>query len=153
MQTNKLEADYNMLDWWKKVVLDNYANFEGRARRSEYWYFVLMNIVIMIVPIIFIMINATSDNGEGPLFFLGIGIIGVVGLALFLPSLAVAVRRLHDTGKSGWWYLIGIIPIVSYIGGLVLFVFYLSDSQAGNNKWGPNPKEGHQDQINEIGTE
>lgn len=150
MQTNKLEENYNMLDWWKKVVFDNYANFEGRARRSEYWYFGLMNLLLLIVPII---IMFTGIESGGTLYYIGLVLVVLAGLVLFIPSLAVAVRRLHDTGKSGWWYLIGVIPIVSYIGGIVLLVFYCSDSQAGSNKWGPNPKEGHFDEINEIGTE
>ncbi len=153
MQTNKLEADYNMLDWWKKVMFDNYANFEGRARRSEYWYFGLMNLLILIIPVIIMFTGIGAGGGEGPLFFIGAGVLGLAGLALFLPSLAVAVRRLHDTGKSGWWYLIGVIPIVSYIGGIVLLVFYCTDSQAGSNKWGHNPKEGWYNEINKIGTE
>ena len=99
------------------------------------------------------VVGIEDSNGEGPLFYVGAGVLVLAGLILFLPSLALAVRRLHDTGKSGWWYLIGVIPIVSYIGGLVLLVFYCTDGEAGTNKWGPNPKEGHQDQINEIGTE
>ncbi len=153
MQINKLEADYNMLDWWKKVVFDNYANFEGRARRSEYWYFILMNLLIFIIPAIVMVAGIGNNGGEGSLFYLGAGVLVLAGLVLFVPSLALAVRRLHDTGKSGWWYLIGVIPVVSYIGGLVLLVFYCTDGEAGSNKWGPNPKEGHQDQINEIGIE
>ncbi|GAA5513385.1 inner membrane protein YhaH [Deinococcus carri] len=72
----------------------------------------------------------------------GLGLVSIVltalyGLALFLPSLAVTIRRLHDTGRSGWWVLISLIPL---IGGLVLFIFLVLDSQPGPNKWGPNPK-------------
>ena len=142
-----------MIDWWKKVVFDNYANFEGRARRSEYWYFILMNLLILIIPTMIMFAGIGNSGGEGSLFYLGAGVLVLAGLVLFVPSLALAVRRLHDTGKSGWWYLIGVIPVVSYIGGLVLLVFYCTDGQVGSNKWGANPKEGHQDQINEIGTE
>lgn len=153
MESNKLEADYNMLDWWKKVVFENYANFEGRARRSEYWYFTLVSVLMMIVPFALLMLSDSFGDGEGLLFYLGIGIIGLMVLGLFLPIIAVAVRRLHDIGKSGWWYVIGLIPFVSTIGRLILLVFYCTDSQAGTNKWGPNPKVFNHDEIDEIGIE
>ena len=141
-----------MIDWWKKVVFDNYANFEGRARRSEYWNFVLTNILIFIIPFVIVIIGIDS-GGEGALYYIGLILLVLAALVIFLPSIAVSVRRLHDTGKSGWWYLLGVIPIVSYIGGLVLFVFYCTDSQVGNNKWGPNPKVMDYDEIDKIGIE
>ena len=98
-----------------KSVLGNYANFSGRARRSEYWWWVLFTILWCWIPIV--------------------GLI--LALLFFLPSLAVAVRRLHDTGRTGWWILLGLIPI---IGGIVLLIFYCTDSQIGDNQYGPNPK-------------
>jgi uncharacterized membrane protein YhaH (DUF805 family) len=110
------------LDAWK-----NYLNFEGRARRQAYWMFVLFNIIIALAL-------GFIDG------LLGIGgILGFVyGLAIFLPGLAVAVRRLHDIGKSGWWLLIGLVPIIGFI---VLIIFAVTDSQPGTNQYGPNPKE------------
>ena len=114
-------------------VLNNYANFSGRARRSEYWYFILFN---MIVEGVFNLLSTKLDGN-----FLGtmIGIIaGVYGLAILVPSLAVAWRRLHDTGRSGWLYLLLLIPLV---GSIILLVFLCQDSQPGSNQYGPNPKE------------
>jgi uncharacterized membrane protein YhaH (DUF805 family) len=104
---------------WYFEVLRKYAVFKGRARRKEYWMFVLFNIIIGLI----------------------LGFIGILGtlymLAVLLPSLAVGVRRLHDAGRSGWWLLIGLVPI---IGGIVLLVFFVQDSQPGENEYGPNPK-------------
>ena len=108
-------------------VLKKYAVFTGRARRAEYWYFALVNAAIYFV---LGFINAATDK---ELFFLGT----VYLLAVLVPSLAVGVRRLHDTGRSGWWILIGFVPLVGSIWLLVLFVL---DSNPGENKYGPNPK-------------
>jgi uncharacterized membrane protein YhaH (DUF805 family) len=106
-------------------VLKKYAVFDGRARRKEYWMFVLFNaIASMILGIVDTAIHS-------PL--LGI----VYALGVLIPSLAVAVRRLHDTGRSGWWILIGLVPIV---GTVILIVFMVMDSQLGENQYGPNPK-------------
>ena len=111
----------------ENVVVKNYANFRGRARRSEYWYFALANFLFGIVT------GLLSVKVPEVMY-----LVWIVGLALLVPSLAVCVRRLHDIGKSGWWYLVGFIP---YIGALVLLVFFVKDSQPGENKWGANPKE------------
>ncbi|MBE6293284.1 MAG: DUF805 domain-containing protein [Bacteroidales bacterium] len=97
-----------------KSVFSNYANFSGRARRSEYWYFVLFSLIIGLIPIVNL----------------------IVGLISIIPSIAVCVRRLHDIGKSGWWLLLCLIPIVN----LILLVWYCTDSQPGENQWGANPK-------------
>lgn len=112
------------------AVLKKYADFNGRATRSEYWYFVLVNILINIG------ISIIGAVVRSPAIF---NIIGLVyGLAVLIPSLAVGFRRLHDTGRSAWWVLIGLIPI---IGGIVLIIFMIGDSAPGANKYGPNPKE------------
>jgi uncharacterized membrane protein YhaH (DUF805 family) len=107
-------------------VLKKYAVFEGRARRMEYWMFVLCNLVVSIVL--------------G--FILGLLHIPVLiylySLAVLLPSIAVGARRLHDTGKTAWWLLIGFIP---FIGAIVLIIFFVIDSQPGPNQYGPNPKD------------
>jgi uncharacterized membrane protein YhaH (DUF805 family) len=108
-----------------KAVLTNYVGFSGRARRSEYWWYMLFYVIVVIVAsVIGGMINF-------PLLAV------LVELALLLPNLAVAIRRLHDTGRSGWWLLIGLIPLV---GAIVLIVFCVQDSQPGQNKHGPSPK-------------
>lgn len=119
---------------WFLAALQKYATFSGRAQRAEYWYFVLFYLLIVLVLSIVDAFTGTFDR-EG-----GVGLLsGLFSLALFIPSLAVAVRRLHDIGRSGWWLLIGLIPLV---GALVLLVFAVQDSQPGSNAYGPNPKTG-----------
>ena len=88
----------------------------------------------------FVLFNAlVSIVVEGIGYVIGLDfLVSLYALAVFIPMLAVSVRRLHDIGKSGWWYLVGFIP---YIGALVLLVFFVKDSQPGENKWGANPKE------------
>jgi len=109
-----------------KSVLTQYCTFSGRARRSEYWYFVLFNFIIGMVASV--IGRAVGSN------ILSI----VVSIALFLPGLAVAVRRLHDIGKSGWWLFISLVP---FVGAILLFIWVIKDSDPGENQFGPNPKE------------
>jgi uncharacterized membrane protein YhaH (DUF805 family) len=114
------------MNWFIDCITKNYANFNGRARRKEYWMFVLFSaILVFIVAIIDKMIGS----------HLVITIILV--LVLFLPNLAVTVRRLHDTSKSGWWVLLQFIPC---IGSIIMFVFCVLDSTPGSNQYGENPK-------------
>ncbi|HUP99442.1 MAG TPA: DUF805 domain-containing protein [Aeromicrobium sp.] len=110
-----------------KSVLGNYAKFDGRARRSEYWYWAL---AVLVAEVIVLAIRAAASGLGQILYF-------ALVLAVLVPSLAVGVRRLHDTGRSGWWLLIALIPI---IGAIVLIVFYVQDSQPGANEYGPSPK-------------
>jgi uncharacterized membrane protein YhaH (DUF805 family) len=120
------------MDWYLKVI-KNYAVFSGRARRKEYWMFVLFNIIFCIAAIILDNILGTAIKGVGyGLFYC------LYGLAVLIPSLAVSVRRLHDIGKGGWFILICLIPI---IGAIWLLVLFCTDSKPGENKYGPNPKE------------
>ena len=121
------------MNWYLKVM-KQYVDFNGRARRKEYWMFVLFNIIFFIVAMILDnLLGLGFENGGGP------GILFVVyWLAVFLPSLAVQIRRLHDIGKSGWWILINFIPL---IGVIWLLVLYCTDSTSGSNEYGPNPKE------------
>ena len=115
------------MQWYLKV-LKNYVGFQGRARRKEFWMFALFNVI---VSFILGFVGGLIDVSVGT-------ILGYIyALAILLPSLAVGVRRLHDIGKSGWMILLGLIPIV---GGIILLVFYCLDSEAGENKYGPNPK-------------
>lgn len=112
-------------------VLKKYTDFTGRARRAEYWYFVLFNILVSFVVGFVDGIFGTFP-AEG-----GLGLLGTIyALAVFLPSVAVAARRLHDTGRSGWWQLILFIPI---IGAIVLIVFLVQDSHPNENEYGENP--------------
>jgi uncharacterized membrane protein YhaH (DUF805 family) len=113
-----------------RICLQKYADFSGRGRRSEYWYFALFNLLVAIAAGILDAILGTD-------FDTGSGVIGLLAsLALLLPGLAAGVRRLHDTTRSGWWILIGLIPI---IGWIILIVFYVQDSHP-DNQYGPNPK-------------
>ena len=112
---------------WYLEVLRKYAVFTGRARRKEYWMFVLFNFIIYLVLVLV----------EGLLGFGGSVLGGLYSLAVLVPSIAVGIRRLHDIGKSGWFLLIGLIPL---IGTIILIVFFVQDSQPGENQYGPNPK-------------
>ncbi len=112
-------------------VLRQYADFKGRARRREYWTFILINVLIMTV--LGVVDGIISYLLELPLPILS----SLYLLATIVPSLAVLVRRFHDSGKSGWWFLVSAIP---GIGGLILLVFLLMDSEPQQNKWGYSPK-------------
>ena len=118
---------------WYLEVLKKYAVFNGRARRKEYWYFFLFNIIISIVL-------AVIDGVTGSLSpEAGMGLLGTIyTLAVLVPGIAVSVRRLHDTERSGWWLLIALIPL---IGAIVLLVFMVQDSKPGQNQYGANPKD------------
>ena len=116
---------------WYIDAWTNYANFQGRARRKAFWMFALFNIIaIVALTMVEGLIGLRGDGVYGILS-------GLYSLAVILPALALAVRRLHDTGRSGWWLLIGLVPLV---GPIVLIVFYVTDSQPGTNQYGPNPK-------------
>ena len=108
-----------------------FADFSGRSRRSAYWYYMLFNVLALIVAV-----GIDSLIGY-PIVY------GLYALVSLVPGLAVAVRRLHDTGRSGWWLLISLVPLV----GLILIYFLVLDSQPGENKWGPNPKGIGNDEI------
>jgi uncharacterized membrane protein YhaH (DUF805 family) len=117
---------------WFMTALQKWSDFSGRARRREYWFFILIFVVIYIVLTLVDMMVGLTNAATG------VGILGgLFALAMLIPAIAVAVRRLHDTNRSGWWLLLGFIPV---IGELVLLVFYLLDSQPGDNRFGPNPK-------------
>lgn len=131
----KQESNYNMIDWWKKVVFKNYANFTGRARRAEYWYYVLGN-ALLIIPFYILGIVGMSSDNVG-FSSLGFAVYGLVLLGTIIPSLAVTVRRLHDLNKSGWYYFIGFIPL---IGGIVLLVWFFTDGNRFTNNYGNDSK-------------
>jgi uncharacterized membrane protein YhaH (DUF805 family) len=117
---------------WYLEVLKKYAVFNGRARRKEYWLFTLFNLIIsLVLGLLDGALGLADKSGWGPLG-------GIYSLAILIPALAVSVRRLHDTGRSGWWLLIALAPC---IGGIVLLVFMIEDSHLGENQYGPNPKD------------
>ena len=115
-------------DNFLNVILNHYADFNGRARRSEYWYFALVNICISLV--LSLLQRITGWN----LFAV---LSGLVSLALLVPGLALCWRRLHDIGKPGTWYFLVLIPLV---GVILMVVWFCQDSQPGENQFGPNPK-------------
>ena len=117
---------------WYLAVLKKYATFSGRATRSEYWYFALFSAIISLVLILLDKMTGTysAETSMGALN-------GLYSLAVMIPSVAVTVRRLHDTGHSGWWFLLAFIPL---IGALVLLYFTVQDSQPISNQYGENPK-------------
>lgn len=121
------EQNYGIIDWFIKC-LKNYVNFSGRARRKEYWYFALVQFVIVIIAIT--LDTLIFDSGIGLFYILAL-------LSLMLPAIAVTIRRLHDTSRSGWWTLISFIPL---IGSIILLVYLATETSQESNQWGPPAK-------------
>jgi len=113
---------------WYLGVLKKYAVFDGRARRKEYWMFFLFNMVALVILSII-----DSIIGTFPILY------GIYALGVLCPAIAVCIRRLHDTGKSGWWIFISLVPI---IGGFWLLYLMVIDGNPGDNQYGPSPKAG-----------
>lgn len=139
-----IQTEKSLFTYAKEVVTKNYANFQGRARRKEYWgsflFYMIFYIVLEIILGLFVGVGAGVSGSED----VAIGgslvasiVLLLVSLGLLLPSIAVAVRRLHDTDRSGWWLLIGLIPL---IGGIVLIVFFCLEGTKGDNRFGADPK-------------
>jgi uncharacterized membrane protein YhaH (DUF805 family) len=116
-------------DAWRTVLLQKYATFSGRARRSEFWWYALFQFGVMVAASII----------DGVLFRGHQFVSGLAALALIVPNVAVSVRRLHDTNRSGWWYLLVFIPV---LGGLVLLYFVILPGAPATNSYGPNPAPG-----------
>ena len=112
---------------WYLEALKKYAVFNGRARRKEYWMFCLFNVIIAFIVG---FVEGLAHDGPGVLSAL-------YSLLVFLPSIGVSIRRLHDTGRSGWWLLLGLIPLLGFI---VLLIFMLQNSNPADNDYGANPK-------------
>ena len=113
---------------WYLAVLKNYVGFSGRARRTEYWMFALFNFIVFVV--LAILAAVTRSFFFWILYFL-------YAIAVIVPSLAVTWRRMQDTGRNGWWILLGLIP---FVGGIVLLVFMLLPGTQGTNEFGPDPR-------------
>lgn len=113
------------MNWYLDVLQNKYAAFEGRAHREEFWMFVLVNFLV-----------AAAVTVVGWLFHFHM-LRALYSLAVLVPGLAVGARRLHDTGRSGWWQLIGLVPL---LGIIVLVVFWAQEGQAGDNGYGPDPR-------------
>ena len=123
---------------------NNFGVFDGRARRMEYWLYRLELMVIgLVIGVPFALLSETTTSSEivpesnSLMGILILVVVAILSIILTIVDLGVTVRRLHDTGRSGWWILIRMVP---YIGGLVLFIFTVLDSEPGENKYGPNPK-------------
>lgn len=117
----QVEENYTAFDWFKKVIKNTF-NYKGRARRKEYWYYILVASIIILIGFTLDGILDTPDT-----------LSGLAGFILFFPSLAVTIRRLHDIGKSGWWYLISAIPL---IGSLILLFWNCQETSPETNQWG-----------------
>ena len=116
---------------WFFVVLKKYMVFSGRAHRREFWFFAL---VCSVVALALFAIDVATDTYDREA---GLGLLtGIFLLATLLPSIAVGVRRLHDTGKSGWWWLISLIP---FVGSIILLIMCAQPGEAGSNQYGPDP--------------
>ena len=124
------------MDWFIDAIKNKYAQFDGRARRKEYWMFQLFYWLFFLVVFMILGVLTEPDDSE-ILNILSVVLVLIYMLGLMIPMWAVTVRRLHDMGKSGWWALITFIP---YIGPIVLLIFCCLDSEPGMNKFGPNPK-------------
>ncbi|MDM1768034.1 DUF805 domain-containing protein [Acinetobacter sichuanensis] len=122
---NKPESQYNPLDWFIKC-LKNYANFSGRARRKEYWFFVLIQFILLIIAGIL-----DSVIFKKPFIF-----YTITALGLFIPAVAVGVRRMHDIGRTGWLLLLSCIPLI----GLIVLYWLASNTSPETNKWGQPAK-------------
>ncbi len=110
-------------------VTKHYFNFSGRARRKEYWLFILAYIIVLIVAGVIDTISGFGGGAVGPIYIIAV-------LALIIPSLAVSARRLHDTNRSGWWLLLYLLP---GIGSIILFIFFCLKGTDGENRFGANP--------------
>lgn len=119
---------------WYLEVLKKYTVFDGRAHRTEFWMFTLVNIIVSVALSIVDAVIGTGGDYGGLLS-------GIYGLAVLIPSLAVGARRLHDTGRSGWWQLLALIPIV---GAIILIVWFATKGHESENEHGPNPWDGPQ---------
>lgn len=121
----QVEENYTAFDWFKKVIKNTF-NYKGRARRKEYWYYILVASIIILIGFTLDGILDTPDT-----------LSGLAGFILFFPSLAVTIRRLHDIGRSGWWYLISAIPL---IGSLILLFWNCQETSPETNQWGAPAK-------------
>ena len=132
-------------NYFVDTIKNQYADFEGRASRSQYWYFQLFSFIIsMVLSTVGAVLAGVSDT----LAMIPTGLSFIFSLALIIPSIGLAVRRLHDTGKSGWFLFLALIPL---LGAIALLVFFCTDSTPGENEYGPNPKGiGGSQTFNEV---
>jgi len=138
-----------------RTYYSNYANFSGRSCRAEYWFCYLFNIIIFwgsfAIHLLWLGLDNLLNDSNGEMRYIGIAFLCIGAawslLGNLLPTLAVTVRRLHDTGKSGWWYFIVFVPI---IGGILLLIWMCQDSEHGINEYGKNPKGNENNQLYKL---
>lgn len=131
------------MNWYLKVLKDNYANFNGRARRKEFWMFILFHLIITYGGLAILGILAYAIDSPFVIFLIYLYLLGTI-----VPTLALNVRRLHDVNKSGWFLLISLVP---FIGSIWLFVLSVTEGDRGSNQYGPDPKLENAEEINDIG--
>jgi uncharacterized membrane protein YhaH (DUF805 family)/cold shock CspA family protein len=130
-------AGTGLWDYFRAAVTTNYANFRGRARRKEYWGFALFGILAFAgLSLAGLALDGALGNMESDAPYVTMLLLGLFVLAMIIPSISVTVRRIHDLGLSGWFYLLVLLP---YVGGLILLVFSLIPTQTRENRWGPVP--------------
>lgn len=144
---------------WMLMPLKRYAEFSGRSRRKEFWMFALLNVIVTFVILALMLAGGVSFSAMtapgagpeamaqafGPMFWIGFGLLMLWGLAVFIPNIAVVVRRLHDRDMSGWWYLglfgAQLIPFVNFLASIAFLVLMLLPGTVGPNRFGPDPKD------------
>ena len=128
-----------MKKYYLNIITKQFSDFKGRARRKEYWMYSLFQVLIgfslYLISFIFFTNVLDYDNEKG--LYSSLLLFALFLMLHFIPNIAIAVRRLHDTGKSGWWYLLSLIP---YIGPFILFILLVLESSEEENQWGVNPK-------------
>lgn len=132
-----MNKELSLLEHWKLCWTKNYANFDGRARRKEYWGFALFNLLFIAIPLEIIILSLPKITADYTLQIIILTLVILISLPAFIPSLSISIRRLHDVGKSGWWILIGLIP---FLGALILLYFYVLNGQPYDNQYGKDPK-------------
>jgi len=130
-----------------RSVFSQFATFAGRAQRSEYWYWALFQVLVMVGWMLVGGFIFSSGGSDLPV--MGMAAMMVFLIATIIPTIAVAVRRMHDMDRAGWWVLVGLAP---YIGGLVLFVWFMFPGTQGSNRFGPDPLGGYDDDSDEPAT-
>lgn len=143
-----MDKDYNAFHWWKIACIDNFLNFSGRARRKEYWYFVLVSALFAFAAIFtfsFLEPYLSEDINQGLNYF-----FVILFIAYFLVHFSVAVRRLQDSGKAGFYFFVFLIPLIGYI---LLLSYLVADGTSGFNRYGYSPKLNNPNaEIDEIGS-
>jgi len=128
-----------MKKYYLNIITKQFSDFKGRARRKEYWMYSLFQVLIgfSLYLISFIFFTNVLDYSNEKGLYSSLLLFALFLMLHFIPNIAIAVRRLHDTGKSGWWYLLSLIP---YIGPFILFILLVLESSEEENQWGVNPK-------------